>query len=66
MLKPGYTEFAWLEFYADATPAGMLSPVVAMAAEVRCQRPPRGGAQSLGNYLHDASRWLVIAIANSI
>ena len=42
----------------------MLSPAVAMAAEVHCQRPP-AGAQSLANYLHDASRWLVIAMATA-
>ena len=47
--------------YAGATPAVMLSPKVAMAAEGYCQRPP-AGAQSLANYLHDASRWLVIAV----
>ena len=33
-----------------------------MAADVHCQLPPVG-AQSLANYLHDASRWLVIAMA---
>ena len=60
----GCIEFAWLEYYADATTAVMLSPAVAMAAEVHCQRPP-AGAQSLANYLHDASRWLVIATATA-
>ena len=35
MLKTGYIEFAWLEYYADGTPAVMLSPVVAVAAEVQ-------------------------------
>ena len=44
-LKTVYIEFAWLESYADATPAVMLSPAVAMAAEVHCQRSP-AGAQS--------------------
>ena len=28
----------------DATPTGMLSPTVAMAAEVDCQQPPAGPA----------------------
>ena len=64
MLKMGYIEFAWLESSADDTPAVMLSPAVAMAAEVHCQRPP-AGAQWLVNYLHDASRWLVIAMATA-
>ena len=58
-LKIGYIEFAWLESSADATPAVMLSPAVAMAAEVHCQRQSVG-AQWLAEYLHDASRWLVI------
>ena len=58
-LKTGYIEFAKLESYVDATPAVMLSPAVAMAAEVHCQRQSTG-AQWLANYLHDASRWLVI------
>ena len=31
-LKTGYIEFAWLESFADAIPAVMLSPAVAMAA----------------------------------
>ena len=35
-----------------------------MAADVHCQRPP-AGAQSLENYLHDALRWLVIAMATA-
>ena len=39
-LKSGYTGFAWLESSADATPAVMLSPAVAMAVEVQCRRPP--------------------------
>ena len=39
-LKSGYIEFALLESYVDATPSVMLSPAVAMAAEVHCQRPP--------------------------
>ena len=59
-----YLEFAWLESYADATPAVMLSPAVAMAAEVHCQRPP-AGAKSLANYLHDASGWLAIAMVTA-
>ena len=50
--------------YAGATPAVMLSPKVVMAAEGYCQRPP-AGAQSLANYLHDASRWLVIAVTTA-
>ena len=36
-LKLGYMGFARLESSADATPAVMLSPAVAMAAEVHCQ-----------------------------
>ena len=64
LLKMGYIEFAWLESYADTTPAVMLSPAIAVAAEVHCQRPPVG-AYSLANYLHDASRWLVIALATA-
>ena len=52
-------EFAGLEPSAVANPAVMLSPAVAMGAEVHCQRPP-AGAQSLEKYLHDASHWLVI------
>ena len=52
-LKTGYKEFAWLESSADATPAVTLSPAVAMAAEIHCQRPP-AGAQSLAHYLYDA------------
>ena len=55
--------FVSLEYSVDATPAVMLSPAVAMAAEVHCKRPPAGG-QWLADYLHDAStdasRWLVI------
>ena len=39
-LKSGYMGFAWLESSADATPAVMFSPAVAMAVEVQCQRPP--------------------------
>ena len=35
-----------------------------MAAEVHCQRLP-AGTQSLANYLHNASRWLVIAMATA-
>ena len=35
-----------------------------MAADVHCQQPP-AGAQSLANYLHDASRWLVIVMATA-
>ena len=40
-LKTGYIEFAWLETYADATPAVMLSPAVALAAEVHSLLPRR-------------------------
>ena len=46
VLKTGYIEFAWLEPSADATPAVMSSPAVAMAAEVHCQRPLAGGGLS--------------------
>ena len=63
-LKTGYIEFALLESYADATHAVMLSPAVAMEAEVHCQRPP-AGAQSLANFLHNASRWMVIVTATA-
>ena len=41
-LKTGYIEFARLESSAKATHAVMLSPAVAMPAEVHCQRPPAG------------------------
>ena len=41
-LKSGYMGFAQLESSADATPAVMLSPAVAMAAEFRCEQPPAG------------------------
>ena len=41
-LKSGYIEFARLECSADATPAVMLSPAVAMTAEVHYQRPLAG------------------------
>ena len=36
-LKTGYVGFAWLESSVDATHAVLLSPAVAMAAEVHCQ-----------------------------
>ena len=39
-LKTGYTEFARLESSADAIHSAIVSPVVAMAAEVHCQRSP--------------------------
>ena len=38
LLKTGCIEFAWLESSDDATAVVMLSPAVAMAAEVLCQR----------------------------
>ena len=60
-LKTGYIEFAWLEYYTDGNHAVMLSPAVAMVAEVYSQRPPVG-AKSLANYLHDESRWLGIVM----
>ena len=60
-LKTGNIEFARLESYADATPAVMLSLAVAMAAKVHSRRSP-AGAQSVANYLHDASWWLIIAM----
>ena len=47
-LKTGYTEFAWLESSADATPAVMLTPAVAIAAEVHCKRPPAGAQSVVG------------------
>ena len=39
-LQSCYIEIALLESSVDATPSVMLSPAVAMAAEVHCQRPP--------------------------
>ena len=59
-LKTGFIEFAWLESSADATSIVMLDPAVAMAADVHSQGQP-AGAQWLADYLHDASRWLVIS-----
>ena len=41
MLKTGYIEFARLESSADAIHAAIVSPAVAMTAEVHCQRRPR-------------------------
>ena len=49
VLKSGYMGFACLEYYADATPPAL----------EQCMPPP-AGAQWLADYLHDASRWLVI------
>ena len=39
-LKTDYTGFARLESSADAIHSAIVSPAVAMAAEVHCQRSP--------------------------
>ena len=40
-LKTAYIEFARLESSANAMHAAIVSPAVAMAADVHCQRPPQ-------------------------
>ena len=40
--KEGYIEFARIESAADAIHSAIVSPAVAMAAEVHCQRPLAG------------------------
>ena len=62
-LKSGYIEFARLESSADAIHAAIVSPAVAVAAEVHCQRRPAGA-----QWLHNAYRRVITvpAIANSI
>ena len=40
-LKMAYIEFAQLESSANAMHAAIVSPAVAMAADVHCQRPPQ-------------------------
>ena len=42
MLKTGYIEFARLESSADTIHSAIVSLVVAVVAEVHCQRPPTG------------------------
>ena len=42
MVQTGYIEFARLESSADAIHSAIVSPAVAMAAEVHCQRQPVG------------------------
>ena len=45
-LKDGLYTIRLVRISVDATPAVMLSPAVAMAAEVHCQRPPVGPAST--------------------
>ena len=51
-LKMDCMGFACLEHSADATPAVVLSPAVAVAVEVHCKRSPTG-AHWLADYLLD-------------
>ena len=53
-LKTGYIEFARLESSADTIHSAIVNPVVAMAAEVHCQRPAAGA-----QWLHNAYRQVI-------
>ena len=53
-LKTGYIEFARVESSADAIHSAIVSPAVAMAAEVHCQRPSPVAA-----HLHNVYRRVI-------